>query len=400
NLHNAVDNGQQFDWFYFTQAFPGKGQDGYEANKKIFWQLLNAKVPTTPVMMDNPASMHRVTNIFERGNWLVKGDVVTAATPHALNPMPKDAPRNRLGLAMWMTSPDNPLTSRTMVNRVWEQLFGNGLAETLEDLGTQGIAPTHQQLLDWLSWQFMHHDHWSLKKLLKKIVLSATYREDSKITPEGLEKDPFNRLYARGARVRLSAEQIRDQALCISGLLSEKICGPSVFPYQPKGIWLSPWNGADWVKSEGANQYRRAMYTYWKRTAPYPAMISFDGVAREVCTARRIRTNTPLQALVTLNDDAYLEMARQYAYHMQEHSTWVAAQISYGYQEAAYRPISQSRLNVLLKLYNESLEKFRQDAAKTCDMIGVDDQHNNPQTAALVVVANAMLNLDEFITKN
>ncbi len=400
NLHNAVDNGQQFDWFYFTQEFPGKGKDGYEENKKIFWQLLNAKVPTTPVMMDNPSSMHRATNIFERGNWLVKGDVVTAATPHALNPMPKGAPRNRLGLAMWMTSPDNPLTSRTMVNRVWEQLFGNGLAETLEDLGTQGIPPTHQELLDWLSWQFMHDDHWSLKKLLKKIVLSATYREDSKITPDGLEKDPFNRLYARGARVRLSAEQVRDQALCISGLLSEKMYGPSVFPYQPKGIWLSPWNGADWIKSEGANQYRRALYTYWKRTAPYPSMISFDGVAREVCTARRIRTNTPLQALVTLNDDAYLEMARQFAYHMQEHGGPVAGQISYGYESAAYRSISAGRLNVLIKLYNESLDRFRRDAASTCEMIGVDDRHNNPETAALVVVANAMLNLDEFITKN
>ena len=400
HLKNAVDNGQQMDWFYFTQEFPGKGKPGYETNKKIFWSLLTAKVPTTPIMMDNPSDMHRATNIFERGNWLVKGDVVTAAVPHALNPMPKNAPNNRLGLAMWLTSKENPLTARTMVNRVWEQLFGNGLAETLEDLGTQGIPPTHQELLDWLSWKFMNDYKWSVKRLLKEIVMSATYRQDSKLTPESLEKDPSNKLYGRGARVRLSAEQVRDQGLCISGLICEKMYGPSVFPYQPKGIWLSPWNGADWVKSEGIEQYRRALYTYWKRTAPYPSMMTFDGVAREVCTARRIRTNTPLQALVTLNDDAYLDMARYFSYKMQGAAKDVKQQISKGYEIALYKPISADKLSVLMKLYEESLQKFKKDNDKTCEMIGVDDQHNNPETAAMVVVANAILNLDEVITKN
>ena len=400
HLKNEVDNGQQMDWFYFTQEFPGKGKPGYEANKKIFWSLLNAKVPTTPIMLDNPPDMHRPTNIFERGNWLVKGDVVTAAVPHALNPMPKNAPNNRLGLAMWMTSKENPLTARTMVNRVWEQLFGNGLAETLEDMGTQGIPPTHQELLDWLSWKFMNDYKWSVKTLLKEIVMSATYRQDSKLTPESLEKDPSNKLYGRGARVRLSAEQVRDQGLCISGLFYEKMYGPSVFPYQPKGIWLSPWNGADWVKSEGKEQYRRALYTYWKRTAPYPSMMTFDGVAREVCTARRIRTNTPLQALVTLNDDAYIDMARAFAYEMQNAGKDVKQQISKGYEMALYKSISPDKLSVLMKLHDESLQKFKKDKDKTCEMIGVDDEHNNPETAAMVVVANAILNLDEVITKN
>ena len=312
HLKNEMDNGQQMDWFCFTQQFPGKGKPGYEENKKIYWSLLTAQVPTTPIMMDNPSSMHRATNVFERGNWLMKGEAVTPAVPHALNPMPKNAPDNRLGLAMWITSKENPLTARTMVNRVWEQLFGTGIAETLEDLGTQGIPPTHQELLDWLSWKFMNDYKWSLKTLLKEIMMSATYRQDSKVSPESLEKDPFNKLYSRGARVRLSAEEVRDQGLCISGRLSEKMFGPSVFPYQPKGIWLSPWNGADWIKSKGENQYRRALYTYWKRTAPYPSMITFDDVAREVCTARRIRTNTPLQALVTLNDSSYLDMSRTF----------------------------------------------------------------------------------------
>jgi hypothetical protein len=395
-----MDNGQMMDWFCFTQQFPGKEKPGYEANKKIFWSLLTAKVPTTPVMMDNPASMHRTTNVFERGNWLVKGDVVTPAVPHALNPMPRNAPNNRLGLAMWLTSKENPLTARTMVNRAWEQLFGTGLAETLEDMGTQGIPPTHQELLDWLSWNFMNSYEWSVKKLLKEIVMSATYRQDSKVAPESLEKDPSDKLYERSPRVRLSAEEVRDQDLCISGLLSDKMYGPSVFPYQPGGIWLSPWNGATWQKSQYEDQYRRALYTYWKRTAPYPSMMTFDGVAREVCTVRRIRTNTPLQALVTLNDDAYLEMSRNFAYKMQEIGTDLKQQINKGYELALYRPITPDKLAVLIKLYNESLQKFKKDKDRTCEMIGEDNEHNNPETAALVVVANAMLNLDEVITKN
>ena len=287
-----------------------------------------------------------------------------------------------------------------MINRVWEQLFGTGLAETLEDLGTQGIPPTHKELMDWLSWKFMNDYKWSVKKLLKEIVMSATYRQDSKLSAESLEKDPFNKFYERGARVRLSAEQVRDEGLCISGLLNEKMFGPSVFPYQPKGIWLSPWNGAYWQKSEGQDQYRRALYTYWKRTAPYPSMTTFDGTAREVCAARRIRTNTPLQALVTLNDSAYLEMARHFAYRMEKAGKDLKQQISAGYELALYKPIPVSTLSVLLKLHDQSLQKFKKDKDKTCEMIGENDQHNNPETAALVVVANALLNLDEVITKN
>lgn len=400
-ITNPNENAVMFDWLRFDSPFPGVGQPGYEENYKTYWSLLNAKVPTTPVMMDNPADMHRESNVFERGNWLVKGDVVEPAVPHSLNPMPANAPKNRLGLAMWLTDKKNPLTARTMVNRVWEQIYGAGLAETLEDLGTQGINPTHQELLDYLSWQFMNDYKWSVKKLLKEIVLSATYRQDSKVSEESLAKDPYNKFYSRGSRVRLSAEQVRDQGLCISGLFNGKMYGPSVFPYQPDGIWHSPWNGATWRKSTDGDENRRALYTYWKRTAPYPSMMTFDGAAREVCTARRIRTNTPLQALVTLNDEAYLEMARHFAYRMQEEGgTDVTKQISKGYELATYKTISPATLQVLVKLYNESLSRFKKDAAKTCEMIGVMDKHNNPETASLVVVANAMMNLDEMITKN
>lgn len=401
SLTTPEQNGMMFDWFHFTAPFPGATQPGYAAQEARWWGLLNKGVPTTPIMMDNPADMHRPTQVFERGNWLVKGKTVKPDVPHSLNPMPAQAPRNRLGLAQWLTQKDNPLTARTMVNRVWEQFFGAGLAETLEDLGTQGIPPTHRALLDHLAWQLMHTDAWSLKKLMRKIVLSATYRQDSKVNKDLLEKDPYNRLYARGPRVRLSAEQVRDQALCISGLISPAMYGPAVFPYQPDGIWLSPWNGAQWKNAVGSEAHRRAVYTYWKRTAPYPSMITFDGALREVCTSRRIRTNTPLQALVTLNDEAYLEMARQLAYRMQSLAGKdVRQQISKGYELALYKPISASRLEVLTKLYQEALRTYQQDSAKTCEMIGVMDEHNNPETAALVVTANALLNLDELITKN
>ena len=318
NLKKPEDNGAVFDWFYFTEELTGKDKQGYREIKNEYQKLFTTIVPTTPVMMDNPPDMHRASYVFERGNWLVKGDKVTPDVPQSLNPFPADAPRNRLGLAMWLTSKQNPLTARTMVNRVWEQLFGTGLVETLEDLGSQGIPPTHPELLDWLSYHFMNDDGWSIKKLIRIIVMSATYQQDSKITPGLLQKDPYNKYYARGARVRLSAEQVRDQALCISGVFCDSMYGPSVYPWQPKGIWLSPWNGADWQQSKGEQQYRRALYTYWKRSAGYPSMITFDGVSREVCTARRIRTNTPLQALTTLNDSVYIDLARHFARRMQK----------------------------------------------------------------------------------
>jgi len=353
--------------------------------------------------MDNPADIAtQHACIWKGANWLVKGEEVQPDVPRSLNPLPKGAPRNRLGLAMWLTDPKNPLTARTMVNRLWEQVFGTGLVETLEDLGTQGAEATHRALLDDLSYRFMHNYHWSVKQLLKEMVMSATYRQSSVVSKELLEKDPANKYYARGPRVRLSAEQVRDQALCISGLMSPKMYGPSVMPWQPAGIWMSPWNGGDWVTSKGEDQYRRALYTYWKRTAPYPSMITFDGAGREVCTPRRIRTNTPLQALVTLNDSVYLDAARHFAFRMQQAAGGadVKQQISKGYELAMLKNITPGRLQALVTLYDTAYGQFKQDTSQTSKMTGSDQQHNNPETAALVVVANAMLNLDELITKN
>ena len=401
NLKKPEDNGVIFDWFYFTEDLPGRSKDGYREIKRKYEDLYTVVVPTTPIMMDNPGYMHRESNVFERGNWLVKGVPVTPDVPKSLNPFPSNAPYNRMGLAMWLTSKENPLTARTMVNRIWEQLFGTGLVETLEDLGSQGMLPTHPELLDWLSYQFMNDENWSVKKLIRTIVMSATYKQDSKLTSELLQKDPYNKYYARGSRVRLTAEQIRDQALFISGVLSDSMYGPSVYPWQPKGIWLSPWNGKDWEQSKGEQQYRRALYTYWKRSAAYPSMMTFDGISREVCTVRRIRTNTPLQALATLNDSAYIDMARHFAHRMQAISDGnLQEQIKAGYQWATYHSIDEKSLQALVRLYDAALDQFKNDANKTCKMLGGISNDTKAETAAMTIVANAILNLDEVLTKN
>jgi len=401
SLTLQTQNGIMFDWFRFTSEFPGQAGPDRDSAYRHYLDLVSSdKVTSTPIMLDNPEDMYRPTRIFVKGNWLVKGDEVRAAVPNSLNPMPKGAPANRLGLSQWMTSPENPLVSRTLVNRLWEQLFGTGLAETLEDLGTQGTPPTHRELIDHLSYRFMHEMKWSMKNLLREMVMSATYRQDSRVTPEGSQKDPYNRYYARGPRVRLDAEELRDQALAVSGLLSPGMYGPSVMPWQPAGIWLSPWNGQSWKQSDGAEQYRRSVYTYWKRTSPFPAMIMFDGSAREVCLARRIRTNTPLQALTLLNDSSILVASRQLAEHMAGSGTEVRAEIGKGYEAIMGRSADMRKVEALEKLYRTALDKYKKDPEAACAMNGLQLPGDASGRAALVVVAGALLNMDEFITKN
>lgn len=401
-LGHSDQTAAKLDWFTFADAIPGKGKDGYTEIEESYWKLLNADVPTTPVMVENPPFMKRASYVFERGNWMTKGEKVEPGVPGSLNPFPPGAPRNRLGLAMWLTSKQNPLTARTMVNRMWEQLFGTGLAETLEDLGSQGVPPTHPQLLEWLSYQFMYDYNWSLKKLIRTMVMSATYRQSSKIPEALLTKDPDNKLYARSSRVRLSAEQIRDQALCISGVLNEEMYGRSVFPFQPKGLWRSPYNGKDWVTSKGKEQYRRAVYTYWKRSAPYPSMITFDGVARDVCTARRVRTNTPLQALTILNDSTYMDLARHFAFRLcRESGDDPKEQIAKGYTLATLHAPDDQSLQALMELYAIAYERYKNDAENVRQLLGGKGADaDDAKTAALVVVANALLNLDEVVTRN
>ena len=399
-IKNNTDDGILFEWFSFSNPFPAKQKPGYDSAYKYFNDLIMAGAETTPIMMEANADLFRPTHVFERGSWLSKGKIVTPDVPAVLPSLPKNAPKNRLGLAMWLTDKNNPLVSRTLVNRLWEQLFGTGIVETLEDLGTQGLSPTHQSLLDYLAWQLMYTHNWSIKKTLKEILHSATYKQQSIFTKELLKKDPYNKLYAKGPRVRLSAEQIRDQTLAVSTLLSQKMYGKSVMPYQPEGIWRSPYNGDTWKLSEGEDQYRRSLYTYFKRTAPYPSMLTFDGGAREVCVIRRIRTNTPLQALTSLNDSSYIIMARSFAKSMDKINGPIEAKIKTGYEQMMYKPIAAGKLNALANLYQSSVTKYQSNKKAAAVLVNDSTLASPTNRAALVVVANAMLNLDEWLNKN
>ncbi len=279
-------------------------------------QLASLKPVTTPIMRELPSDRRRKTQLMVKGNYLQPGKEVTPGVPAAFHPLTpsKRGAIDRLALAEWITSPENPLTARVAANRFWAKLFGTGLVETEEDFGTQGTFPSHPQLLDWLALHFRDGLDWDTKAFLKTIVMSATYRQSNKINDQHLELDPKNRLLARGPRVRLEAEMVRDQALSASGLLSDKMFGPSVFPPQPAGLWQAAFNGQrTWKTSEGEDRYRRGVYTFLRRSVPYPSMITFDAPNREICTVRRIRTNTPLQAFVTLNDPAYVELAQALA---------------------------------------------------------------------------------------
>ncbi len=264
------------NWVMFLEEdLAGKGKMGYEKQLQNFNDLLLARTENVPILLENPTELKRTTRIFERGSMFSPTKAVEPDVPRSLHPFPKNAPRNRLGLAQWITSKENPLTARTMVNRVWEQLFGTGLVETLEDMGSQGFSPTHQELLDFLSYRFMYDFKWQLKPLLREIVLSATYRQDSHATEALRGKDPSNRYLARGPRVRLTGEQVRDQALVVSNLLSRKMYGKPVMPYQPQGVWQAVYSSAKWQLSSGEDAYRRAIYTYIRRSSPYPSMLTF-----------------------------------------------------------------------------------------------------------------------------
>jgi hypothetical protein len=340
-----------------------------------------------------------------RGNFLDPGDPVSPGTPAAFHSLPEGAPLNRLGVAEWICSRENPLTARVAVNRIWAQLFGTGLVESQEDFGTQGTPPEYPEVLDWLAVDFMDHG-WSFKKLLKSIVLSATYRQSSRVTPDLAERDRFNRLLARGPRFRLEAEMLRDQALEVSGLLSRKMHGPSVMPYQPPGLWKSTYSNDKWATSPGEDRYRRGIYTFLKRTTPYPEMITFDGTSRETCTIRRARTNTPLQALVLLNDPVFVECAQALARKM--NACGAAAldeQIAFGLRAALLREPRPAEIAALVSLYRERLEVYRPDAAAAekfaSDPLGpLPSGTDVAHLAALTAVANVILNLDEFLTNS
>ncbi len=329
-----------------------------------------------PVMTELTGKEARTTRIFHRGNWMDKAEVVQPSTPKVLNAWHEEYPRNRLGLAKWLTNGENPLTARVQVNRVWEQLFGAGLVETLEDFGTQGDKPGYQEVLDELAGRFQTDLKWSPKKLLREIVMSRVYRQSSKATPASLEADPGNRLLARGPRFRLSSEQLRDQALSVAGMLSHKMFGPPVMPYQPPGMWLTPYEGRDWETSKGEDSRRRALYTFIRRSATYPSFVTFDAPSREYCLVRRLRTNTPLQSLDLLNSPVYFDAAEGLAKRMQsEGGTELEGQLARGMLLATQRPVRPDEIVVLKKLHGRVEGNLR-------------------------LVANAILNLDEVLNKN
>ena len=354
----------------------------------------------TPVMKELPEAEKRVTTLFERGNWLTPGDTLQAGVPGMLPQLPDEPDLSRLDLAAWLFKTDNPLTARVTVNRLWAWIFGNGLVETLEDFGTQGATPSHPELLDWLAIALQTEYDWKIKPLLRDWVLSSTYRQSSEMTPAAIEADPQNKWLARAPRKRLSAEQIRDQGLVVSGLFNNEIYGPSVMPEQPPGIWsvqLRP--HIKWRNSTGKDKYRRGLYTYWRRSSPYPSMITFDSPSREFCLSRRVQTNTPLQAFVTLNDPVYVEMAQALAKKMWESKALdPAQQIAFGYQRALIAPIPESTLGSLTSLYETSVQHYSsQPDSVRAQAAGLEQA--TPEQAALVQIASSLLNLDAYLTK-
>jgi hypothetical protein len=352
------------------------------------------------IMRERPSHDRPSTFLRERGSFLSKGERVFAATPRVLPRLPETEMPNRLGLARWLVAADNPLTARVTVNRAWEQFFGRGLVETSEDFGTQGSPPTHPELLDWLATELMERN-WSLKALHRLIVSSATYRQASAATPSLLEKDPYNRLLARGPRFRLDAEAIRDVTLAASGLLSTKIGGPSVFPPQPQGIWDNPYSKATWETSEGEDRYRRGLYTFLRRTSPYPSALTFDATSREFCTVRRVRTNTPLQALTLLNDEAQFEAARALATRMRaEGGDSAQEQAAYGFRRCTSRRPSDREIERLVTSYQKLHRHYASRPQAAAKVAGENaPREAAAERAAWTMVANALLNLDETIVK-
>ncbi|PYM09739.1 MAG: hypothetical protein DME18_17520 [Verrucomicrobia bacterium] len=303
---------------------------------------------------------------------------------------------------------DEPVRSRAMrvaVNRLWAQLFGIGIVETEEDFGTQGALPSHRELLDWLAVEFRDNG-WDMKAMLKLMVMSASYQQSSRVTPELLEKDPRNRLLSRGPRGRLDAEMVRDEALALSGLLSRKLGGPSVYPLQPDGLWRAAFNGErTWATSKDEDRYRRGLYTFWRRTVPYPSMATFDAPSRETCTVRRIHTNTPLQAFVTLNDPVYVEASQALGRRlMNEGGQTVADRVRYGLRLCLVRPPKEEQVRTLVELYEKELAQYRDnetDAKKLAtEPLGpLPENLSVAEAAAWTSVANVLLNLDGVLTK-
>ena len=357
--------------------------------------------PTVMVMQERPAP--RDTFVLLRGAYDHPGEKVSRGVPAVLPPFSADWPNNRLGLAKWLVDPSNPLTARVTVNRFWQMYFGTGLVKTVEDFGSQGEWPSNLELLDWLATEFVRTG-WDVKAMQRLIVTSATYRQSSKISPELDQRDPENRLLARGPRFRLPAEMVRDQALAVAGLLVEKVGGPSVKPYQPAGLWKEL-GGGDYPQDHGEGLYRRSIYTFWKRTAPPPSMVNFDAAGRETCTVRETRTNTPLQALDLMNDVTYIEASRVLAERMmREGGSTAEERIQFGFRLATARRPRPEETLILLASFQHYLDGFQTNRTAAAKFLSEGEHQRDPdldmsQLAAYSSISGMILNLDEVITK-
>jgi hypothetical protein len=373
-------------------------QDRYaELQRKID----DIKPNTVPMMYELASDKRRKTHVQLRGNFLALGEEVTEAVPAVFQPLPQDATPDRLALARWLVDQDNPLTARVLANRFWEQIFGIGIVRTSEDFGSQGDLPTNPELLDWLATEFVSSG-WDVKALLKSIVTSAAYCQSSRVSPELWERDPDNVLLARGPRFRMTAEEVRDQALFVSGLLSRKMYGPPVRPPQPSSGLSAAFGGSlDWKTSEGEDRYRRALYVEWRRTNPYPSMATFDAPNREVCALHRPRSNTPLQALVTLNDPVYVEAARALGSRMMRAAGSTEAKTTYGFRLCLGRQPGERELKPLVGFHDTAQAEYAKDREKA-KQLAIDaarpelDDADVIELAAWTAVGNVLLNLDEM----
>jgi hypothetical protein len=371
-------------------------------------QAIERDAPTTMIMEE--MSKPRTTHVLFRGQYDQPRDIVEPGVPELLLPFPADAPRNRLGLTKWFVDPRHPLTARVVVNRFWQSIFGTGIVKSVEDFGFQADWPSHPELLDWLAVEFVESG-WDVKKLLRWMVTSATYQQDSDSKPEINERDPENRLLARGPRQRLTAEMLRDQALAIGGLLHNEIGGPPAYPYQPTNLYqgivvAAPYPGTSYTDGTGADLYRRSLYTFWKRTVPHPTLATFDAPDREVCVARRLKTNTPLQALALMNDTIQLESSRKLAERMlMEGGKSPADRIQFAFTLATARKPDAKEKKALASLLEKRLAYYKTapDAAKSFVSVGASKPSESLDVAELAAYANVaslILNLDETITRN
>ncbi|MEZ6130344.1 MAG: DUF1553 domain-containing protein [Planctomycetaceae bacterium] len=366
--------------------------------------LTGMKPATSVPVLREILTKRRETHLQHRGSYLDKGPLVEAGLPTAFHALPDRQPLDRLAVAEWLTSEENPLTGRVLANRFWETLFGRGIVVTSEEFGSQGEAPTHPELLDWLATEFLRNG-WDTKDVIRTLVTSATYRQSAQVTADRKAIDPDNRWLSRGPRVRLSAEMVRDQALAVSGLLSDKMFGPPVKPPQPNlGLTAAFGSSTDWKTSEGEDRYRRGLYTTWRRSNPYPSMATFDAPNREVCTVRRSSTNTPLQSLVTLNDPAYVEAAQALGRLALQHSDSLEERITLAFRRCVLRPPTAEEVAALAELFSDSRDDIAQtpdEAMKLAtDPIGpVPEGIDTADAAAMTVVCNVLLNLDEMFLK-